>query len=209
MKFWAAAIGNLTDGRYFAAYNAAYISFVLDSSHSDYIAPNVAAGIAGWLEGPQIVGVFGNSVSPIEIKAIANTLHLDAVQVDSTYDLYALAGLPIVATIAVNSTVSIAAIADYCAKHAPIVRAFYLDFSKMDIDFAKLQKSELVDYQALIALCATYPIWLHCALTAADIPHIAADLRVEGLVLQGGEEDAVGLKSFDELDEIVEAIDNL
>ena len=59
MNIWAAAITNLSDGRYFAAWNAQYMSFVLDAAHDDYLAPNMAEGIRGWLEGPQIVGVFG------------------------------------------------------------------------------------------------------------------------------------------------------
>jgi phosphoribosylanthranilate isomerase len=209
MKFWANAVTNLTDGRYFAAWNADWLGFVLDSQADNYLAPNVAAGIRGWLEGPKIVGAFGTAQPPDEVRAVAAALSLDAVQVSSDYTLADLAGLSVFSEIDVNSTTSLEYLAAYCAKNKVLVAGFILNFAQNNIAFAQIKNNELFDYQGFINLCGQYDIWLHCNLTAADIRIIATELRLQGILLQGGAEDAVGLKSFDDLDEIMELIDEL
>ena len=209
MKFWATAVTNLTDGRYFAAWNAEWLGFVLDSRADNYLAPNVAAGIRGWLEGPKIVGAFGTTQSPNEVRAVAAALSLDAVQVRSDYALADLAGLSVYVEIDVNTTTTLHNLAAYCTENKHLVQGFIFNFTKNNIAFAQIKNNEIFDYQGFINLCKQYNIWLHCNLAATDIPMIATELSLQGILLQGGAEDAVGLKSFDDLDEIMELIDEL
>ena len=55
-------------------------------------------------------------------------------------------------------------------------------------------------------LSERYLILLEADISAADFPDILEDFPFHGISLKGGEEEKTGIKSFDELDEIFEAI---
>jgi len=56
----AGSITNLTDARFFAAVDIDYIGFCFDPLSPDYISPQTALAIKGWIHGPQIVAEFAN-----------------------------------------------------------------------------------------------------------------------------------------------------
>lgn len=56
----AGSITNLTDARFFAAYDVDYIGFCFDPLSPDYISPQNALAIKGWISGPKIVAEFAN-----------------------------------------------------------------------------------------------------------------------------------------------------
>ena len=51
----AGSITNLTDARFFAAYDVDFIGFNFDPKSPDYISPQNALAIKGWITGPKIV----------------------------------------------------------------------------------------------------------------------------------------------------------
>ena len=67
----AGSITNLTDARFFAAYDVDFIGFNFDPKSPDYISPQNALAIKGWITGPKIVAEFANQ----DIENIKNIIH--------------------------------------------------------------------------------------------------------------------------------------
>lgn len=79
----AGSITNLTDARFFAAYDVDYIGFCFDPLSADYISPQNALAIKGWISGPKIVAEFANQ--DIEnVKNIIAFFEPDVVEVQSS-----------------------------------------------------------------------------------------------------------------------------
>jgi len=77
----AGAITHLTDARFFASYDVAYIGFCFDQSSVNYIAPDRALAIRGWISGPAFVA----EVAGADVENVRNILEYfqpDAVQVN-------------------------------------------------------------------------------------------------------------------------------
>ncbi len=74
MKIKANSIQNLTDARYFAAWNVTWMGFSLEPGSEQYCAPQDVQEIKGWLVGPQFVGEFGLSQTAKEIRAAVELL---------------------------------------------------------------------------------------------------------------------------------------
>lgn len=82
LKF--SSITNLSDARYAAGMWADFIGFNFDPSAVNYIEPNKAKTIIGWINGPTIVGEFG--LQPKEwIEDFASQLHFNVIQIPSNY----------------------------------------------------------------------------------------------------------------------------
>jgi phosphoribosylanthranilate isomerase len=206
MNIWANHLNNLTDARYFAAWNAAYISFQLDENAENYLAPNVAEGIRGWVEGPKIVGSFGLAQTPETVRAMATTLRLDAVQVSHFYDVSALSGLEIVMEIAIDEHTASSELEAILSRNAPFVHSFVFNFIKNNLTLSQMQFGEPIDWDYLSDVFSRFPVWLYFNIKPDDIA-VLNDFPLQGIVLQGGEEERVGVKAFDELDEILETIE--
>jgi phosphoribosylanthranilate isomerase len=206
MNIWANHLNNLTDARYFAAWNAAYISFQLDENAENYLAPNVAEGIRGWVEGPKIVGSFGLAQTPETVRVMAATLRLDAVQVSHFYDVSALSGLEIVMEIAIDEHTASSELEAILSRNAPFVHSFVFNFIKNNLTLSQMQFGEPIDWGFLSDVFSRFPVWLYFNIKPDDIA-VLNDFPLQGIVLQGGEEERVGVKAFDELDEILEAIE--
>jgi phosphoribosylanthranilate isomerase len=80
----AGSITHLTDARFFAAYDVAYIGFCFDPQSPDYISPQAALAIKGWINGPQIVAEFANQ----DVDNVINIIEFfqpDIAELDSQY----------------------------------------------------------------------------------------------------------------------------
>jgi phosphoribosylanthranilate isomerase len=91
----------------------------------------------------------------------------------------------------------------------PYSEAFILNFDKNQINFDQVEKEEILSISALQALCKTYPIILSMNFNSNILVEILEKMNPLGINIRGGEEEKVGFKSFDELDEIFEAIEIL
>ena len=75
-------VTNLSDARYAAAMGFNYIGFCFDNEKSNYIAPIKAKEMIDWLSGSNIVAEFGNQ-SIDEIKDISELLQVNAIEVEN------------------------------------------------------------------------------------------------------------------------------
>ena len=192
----ASAITNLTDARYFAAKEAAFLGFNLEPGTVGYLDPMYMKAIREWVEGPEIVGEF--STAPVSVvREAADFFGLDAVQLDVSYidALDELSGRKVL--LAIPACRGAAEAEALMARTEGKVAFFLLDFSSC---------GQLANDNAWAPLCRRYPILLHLDGPAATLHQLLTTLEPAGLSLSGGEEERVGVKSFDEIEAIFDWI---
>lgn len=203
----AAAVANLTDARYFAALGVDYLGFALEPGAAGHVSPEQLSGMRAWIEGPAIVGEFGHAAAD-EIARQAETLRLDVVQVGpfgKTRDAAAATGLPVLHEIVLGADVGPTEAQRLIDGSARDTRAFVLDFSRNGITWDALEEQP-VWMTWLTETCADYAVLLDVPAAPHQLDDLLATLAPEGVQLTGGEEEAVGVKSFDELDEWFEVL---
>ena len=210
-KIKAAQISNLTDARYFAAWYCDWLGFCCDSTSMDYVSPQLLHAIRDWVEGPQIVGEFG-AQDAVRIHDAVKDLNLDAVQVGFYYDaekLENLKGLTVIREVVIdpNEALNLHEVLDSLS---PFVAYFLLDFSKNNIGWDDLKNnSGHFSAETIKSICATYPTLISINVNADKVNELLETLNPEGLNLLGGEEEKVGFKSYDEMDELLEALETV
>lgn len=196
MQIKANAVRHLTDARYFAAQGVDWLGFCLDLGSPDYLQPQTAQTIRGWLSGPKFIGEFSAMQSPQEIAACVELLNLDAVQIAKFIDVQGVrlaVSVPVFVHAVINSREEL----DELQALTAFSDGFVLRLGKDWQDW----KSVLEDFGD------GRRIWLD---TAADVFELAElPTSVECLCVQGGEEERPGYKSFDDLDAWFEALEPL
>ncbi|HPH17707.1 MAG TPA: hypothetical protein PLE32_02990 [Haliscomenobacter sp.] len=207
IKIKAGSITNLTDARYFSAWEVEWLGFNLSEGEENAIAPMQLAAIREWVEGPKIVGEF--SLSPKEeILHYVAELQLDAVQVGMFTDLATVMDLsyqlPVIKEIVVEKTTTVGDIEFMLSHFAPHVTYFLLNFDKGGFNWDQVQKGEILNVPVLQDFCQNFPILLGIGVASTELKSMLELLQPLGLNLLGGEEEKIGVKSFDDVDEIFE-----
>ena len=205
----AGGIANLTDARYFAAREVHFLGFCLDDSSENYVQSAVVKAMKEWIEGPKIVGEFGLQ-STEEILAAVENIGLDAVQLNmfALADKNALREKTIVIQEIVAEKTTRAG--DFWQKIEQLGNEsdyLYLDFEKNDITWNDLLRNPEISIELLQRACQKYNVFLGLKFLPAQLKTIVNVLQPAGIAVKGGEEEQVGVKSFDDLDEIFDAIE--
>lgn len=195
----ASSITNLTDARYFAAKEVDFLGFNLEENTEGYLDPLYMKAIREWVQGPKIVGEFNRSSAAV-VREAAEFFGLDAVQVSNPDNLQFLVGLEVILHLpGTRAPEFLEQILDANAAHATY---FLLDFSRPNLSGVLL--GEMVEsWQALFA---RYPVLVDINMPVEEMSLLLKTLQPSGLALKGGEEERVGIKSFDEIDAIFEAL---
>ena len=210
-KVIAGPIAHLTDARYFAAWEVAWLSFPLDPQTENPVSPEQLAALREWIEGPRIVGIF--DLTPAgEIAAYARQRELDTIQLGPFYSLAAArelaeAGWPVLKEIIVEGYSDADDIEQRLREHAPLVEAVILNFSKGGITYEDLAQGTPLALDTLRGWCGAYPVLLDLHASSHTAAHLLEDLQPAGLAVQGGEEEQVGVKNFEELDAFFESLE--
>ena len=199
----ASRIAHLTDARYFAAKEVDYLGFNLEEGTEGYLDPMYMKAIREWVEGPKIVGEF--SRTPIRVVREAAAFYgLDVVQVSAKKhgaDLAELEGLEVILEIETDQDGLRFSFSDL-QQFAPHVDLFLFNFAHSNVSKSTFYaNSEL--WRSMFAL---RPSLLQADFSAADWPEILTAFGLSGLSLVGGAEEQVGVKSYDEIEEIFEAL---
>lgn len=207
----ASSITNLTDARYFAAWEVKWLGFNLDTHDDNYIQPVVMKAIKEWVDGVEVVGEFGMQ-SAEEILAAANLLELDVVQVGpfvelSTVEL--LSDLTVIKEIIIETTTAEIEIATVIQDFAPFCQYMIIDFEKNGITYQDLKDGTSISLDFLSAICKKNEIILSIDCPSEELNELLENIQPAGLRVKGGEEEQVGMKSYDELDDFFEAIEIL
>ena len=211
MKIKATSINNLTDARYFAAWNVEWLGFSLEIGSANYTRPQDVKEIKDWLVGPKIVGEFGLDQNATDILETVNLLQLDAVQLSMYTDNSIAEQLQEVTLIkewVLDDLANMDTFAEQCTTAADHVDYFYLDLEKNNLSWADLQANSTA-LGLLQELCAEYAILISLVCPPDQIETYLDLVKPHGMSLQGGEEEKVGVKSFDDLDGVFEALEEL
>lgn len=208
MQIKITGVQNLTDARYFAAQNVDWLGFDLDPSSEHAISPQKAKEIAGWVEGVPLVGEFGVQGAS-EIGILTQIIGLEAAQVGIFHDLEEIKNIENIKfkSIIIERTTTIEELLLQFENFSSLVPYFELDFTKNNIYWEEAQAIwKKTDIRTKIN---KYPVFWKINIAAENINEFIQEFQPFGLSLQGGEEEKIGFKSFDELDSIFEILTEL
>jgi len=208
----ASNITNLTDARYFAAWEVEWLGFNFEQGSENYIAPQSMKAIKEWVEGVKFVGEFPFA-SAEDIHAAVEALELDAIQVGMFTEvdvLEKLDNVTVIKEVVISAEVDEVSLENHLNLYASQVEYFLLSFEKNGTTWEMLKSGERqISVAAFEKICAQYKIILSIDLSQDALEEILKIPNLYGLNVKGGEEEKVGVKSFDELDEIFEALEIL
>ena len=209
IKVKASDITSLTDARYFAAKEVEWLSFNFTEGVVGYIQPMKARAIFEWVEGVKIVGEF-NSMTADEINFYTEGWSLQAVQVGHftpIEEVLKIKNVPIIKEIVIEEFTNPDFLRKELLPFAPFVEAFQLSFDKNSISWEALKNpNSMIMVEDLKEICEAFKIILSIDFQKNTLNEIL-ELNLYGLNLKGGEEERVGVKSFDELDDILDALE--
>lgn len=187
-------ITNLSDARYCAGMGVDMLGFDVESK----ISPEKYAEMVGWLSGVRLVAEFSQS-GLAEINQILQNYYVDAIQVQREDILEELESKikedsqrPI--TIIFSSD-NLALLQQIAEKYASIV------------SFLLLRKAEKYDLSQIKTLAQSTNLIIEGNYSIEHISNLLANTNIKGIALEGSAEIAPGLKDFDELAEILEALE--
>ncbi len=208
----ASQISNLTDARYFAAMGVNWLEFSLEQGNPNYIAPNSLLAIKEWVEGPKFIGHFGLHNAE-EVNEAIKLFSFDAVLLPNFFPLDGLDKLS--ETIVIQEFVmekgEKTAFLSSCEERISKVNYLQLNFEKNGFSWSDIKNNAApLSVQELIDLQKRIPLFLSVdSLQEQHLESIFRTLPDSIICLRGGEEEKVGYKSFDELDELFEKMEML
>lgn len=199
LKVKVSEVTNLTDARYCAGMGVDMIGFHLDENYPRFIEINTVKEITNWISGVEVVGEF--VASNLEnVNYLATELKLDYVQLTNHFkpEELEIVTIPIILKLDLGE-VTKSQIEEILIFYKPYVAYFLLENSKQD-SISELESQ-------LAAWCRSYPIIIGFGITLDQLEKIENNISPKGIALKGGDEIKPGLKNFDELSEILEALE--
>lgn len=203
----ASSITNLTDARYFAAWGVEWIGFSLEVGNTAYVDPKDAQEIKDWVVGPKFIGEFGFGQDKATILEAVELLKLDAVELSMFCpdELAAsLEGITIFKNWKINEATPLEQILNL-AKDSTNIAYHIFDFSGSALTIDTL--TDDAQWPAFELFMQENPSYMRIGGSVSALTDFAEHSAIEGLSLIGGEEESVGVKDFDELDEIFELLE--
>ena len=206
LKIKASQITNLTDARYFAAKEVEWLSFNFVEHTDNYIEPMRGRAMFDWVEVPHIVGEF-DGFDADAVNFYAENWGLKAVQIGQKTEVFDVKSAYILKEITVESHTTADILRGLLSPFKNMVAAFQLNFDAQNVSFSDIKNNKCaLDLADLSSLCAAFNIILNIDFQLVELEDII-DLKPFGLSLKGGEEERVGVKSYDELDEIFDKLE--
>ena len=203
----ASGVTNLTDARYFAAWGIDWLGFDLSTEGLREVPARRVKEIKDWIEGPTVVAELGTDDFDTG-RAIATELDMKAVQATQETPLTRVQSLR-VPTILQEINV----LPDWSAKDLSanlssrfgLVNLFLLNMTEASDTWSNFKKERsLKDWKEVLQ---RYDCLVEMNGTTADWLEMLELLNPAGISLHGGHEEKVGYKSFDELDDLLEALE--
>ncbi len=186
-------INNLSDARYCAGMGADKLTFVLDPALPDHLDAKAVKELAGWIAGVELIGEFDQLSAP-DINALAAECALDAVLLRSYRTPAELAEIapPVYLELPAETLAATPAIP---TSLAGVVLELPAGFAPASV--ASLQ-----------ALAAGHALWLGPGLHPERARELATRLPLAGLSFPSGDEVKPGLRDFDQLEAVFEALES-
>jgi len=206
LKILADKVLNLTDARYFAARGVDFIC-LNDENQPEVNSGAEMAAIAGWIDGPAVLihfisdayqsqmegnldiagFIFDNNSQKFEVNSSESDYKILIFDVHDFDELVqkGLSGTDIVLRY------------DYI-----ILR---LRNTQKDLD-SLIREGALPILQSI---CAAASVFIDVKLSPDSLGILLEEIRPEGIVVYGGQEDQIGVKDYDQLDEIFDVLEAL
>lgn len=196
---FVSGVNNLSDARYCAGMGVELMGFNFNPNDPDHISEDSFKEIAGWISGVAYVGEFGDNL-PEYIINTTEALGLDYIEVDKPNLLVHLKslGIPVILKIDIAHYTDPADLGQLLNDYEHSVTYFNLFTSGSFTEEYWIKTTEYM---------MNYPIILGYNITAKNINYLIDSTKLEGISLKGGNELKPGYKDFDELAEILEAIE--
>ena len=185
-------INNLSDARYCAGMGADKLTFILDPTLPGHLDTKTMKELAGWIAGVELIGEF-DQLSTHEINAIAADCALDAVLLHNPRSSAELAEIapPIYVELSVDA----------------LDPARPLPASLLGL-VVELPASASAETLALLRhIAGEQPLWLGPGLLPERARDLATQLPLAGLSFPSGNEVKPGLRDFDQLEAVFEALE--
>ena len=195
-------ISNLSDARYCAGMGVNVLGFNLEKEHLHYTDPEKYTAITEWLAGVEFAAEF-DSYSPEEIeKTLSSYSRIDYLQTSQTQHVAGLADWQtslIVRLDAFQYRQDVVALADIMRDCRDQATYFLIENS------AASPRADLLD--DVLHLAKQYPILLGFGLDPEQVSSLTKEYPLAGLALRGGEEIRPGYRDFDQLADVLEALE--
>jgi phosphoribosylanthranilate isomerase len=194
-------INNLSDARYCAAMGVDILGFNLANGQPGTVTPETVKEIAGWVAGVQLAGAFAGAPTD-EINEAARQCALNLVLLNSHYLLDDLAKieLPVILQVEIHKDSYERELVQMLELYQPHVQHFL-------ISSPEFQAIDDTNLPFLQELALRFPVLLGFGLEKENVLQVLAEVKPAGIALKGGHELKPGLKSFDELADILEALE--
>ncbi|MBO2012519.1 hypothetical protein [Hymenobacter negativus] len=186
-------INNLSDARYCAGMGAEKLTFVLDPALPGHLDTKTVKELAGWIAGVELIGEF-DQLSAHEINGIAAECGLDAVLLHSFRSAIELAHIapPVYLELASEDAQSVQPLPD--------------SLVGLVIELPEITTIETLE--TLRELSSQKPLWLGPGLNPERALAMVEAVQPAGLSLPSGDEVKPGLRDFDQLEAVFEALEN-
>jgi|SRR6478735_83201 len=194
-------INNLSDARYCAGMGADLMGFKLDNAQADHLNDEAFKEITGWVSGIKLVGEF-DEASAAEINHKAFDLNLDYIQLNKNYLLDEVRKIerPVIQKVYVNKDTIESELTEMLDIYKDDV-AYFLVYSN---DFTTIDETNI---RFLTDLANIYKLIVGFGIEKANLDNVLVLINPAGIGLQGSDEIKPGLKTYDELEEIFEALE--
>jgi len=194
-------VNNLSDARYCAGMGVDVLGFNIDSLDEGFVPPEKFLALKEWVSGVAYAAEFSvSAVADIE-KQLKNYEPFDFIQIDNPDYLPDLLHLqmPIILAVDISDFQHVKSLEAHLRKVQHQVKYFLLENGEEGFMHISLDE--------VLALADNYPVLLEYGINADNVNNIIAETRVGGIALRGGDEIRPGYKHFDELADILEAIE--
>lgn len=188
-------VNNLSDARYCAGMGVDLIGFDLRPGSPHFVAPKQANDIGGWLAGVRVVGEVGSEPAP---NLDEYTLHLLQVESEALLEALSHKGLPFLFHLPLPNLAALQAAGAQMAALQGRVEAFVLT-GPLALDAQSLP--------LLAQYAAQYPLLLGFGINGQNVGETLERLPLQGIALDGENEIRPGLKDFDALAQVLEALE--
>ncbi|MEQ9375430.1 MAG: N-(5'-phosphoribosyl)anthranilate isomerase [Imperialibacter sp.] len=187
------SVTNLSDARYCAGMGVDMLGFDINPASAEYINPLKFQEITGWVAGVKLVGE-AHGLSEEDIRAQLVQYELDCLEISDLSLLESLKQTDLTFIIKATTEANLNS-AVTTAKSTPAVAYIFAELNE------RLTVRQLVSASSHVALLVGYDI------NPDQVEGLLASGRVNGFALKGSQEVKPGFKDYDELADMLEALE--
>lgn len=186
----ATEVTNLTDARYFAAWGVDAMSFCIDPHHDTFMAAEAIKEIIDWVEGPRYLSYIPSIDIDASVAETHKSIGLDGVMIGAYTDSNA----------AIDVSPRVYQEYFLTENTQPVEESLLI--VKLNAELSQDRQIELLN-----ALAESNEVYVDGIQGKDQLDELLKKTSIKGIVLRGGAEEKVGFKSYDELDELFEYLE--